>query len=146
GQRPCGRLESEVERRTWRRTMFKAIGLVLGVAVALAMLGGGLYFYTQMGATEAATKMLNAKNQPFFPSADHTISLNQELNERVGSPMTYGEVVLKNLEGNDDSGTVMLDVNVSGPKLSGHAQIKVTKANHGAPWVSKGGDFFPTSG
>jgi hypothetical protein len=85
----------------------------------------------------------NAQGQAFYPAVAQTISLNQELLERQGEPVQFGASTVRTREGDDHAGSVLIDVELSGPKGDGRAQVKVSKANDKAPWVSKGGDFFP---
>ena len=107
--------------------------------VLVGLLGVGL----SLGCDEKP-KVVSAVGQPFYTSVAQTISLNQELLERLGEPVTFGESILKSREGDNNVGTALVEVELSGPKGKGKAQVKVVKANPNTPWTSKGGDYFPT--
>ncbi len=114
--------------------------LVCGVVLGLSLVG--CKDMKELGPNPGPE---SAQGQPFYPAVAQTISLNQELLERLGEPVQFGASTVRTREGDNQAGSVLIDVELSGPKGDGRAQVKVTKASDKAPWVSKGGDFFPGS-
>ena len=75
-----------------------------------------------------------------YRAAAQAVSLNQDVLEAVGEPVTFGDVAQKR----DSEEAVTLDLQLSGPKGSGHAQVDLAKPTPKQPqFISKGGDFFP---
>jgi len=105
---------------------------------AVALLGALALFGCEDKATGPSSERL--KQSEAYRAAAQAVSLNQDVLEAVGEPATFGDVALKH-ESNE---AITLDLQLSGPKGSGHAQMDVAKPTQKQPlYESKGGDFFP---
>ncbi|MBS2027718.1 MAG: hypothetical protein JST54_07450 [Deltaproteobacteria bacterium] len=104
---------------------------VVAVAGALALFG----CEDKTGPSSEKLKQSDA-----YRTAAQAVSLNQDVLEAVGEPVTFGDVALKR----DSDDAITLDLSLSGPKGSGHAQMDVSKPTpKQALYMSRGGDFFP---
>jgi hypothetical protein len=123
----------------------KAVVGVVAVLGVVAMLGAAIFVLNSQPG-EQITAAANIRATPFYRVAADTISLDPELTERLGTPMTFGETVLKQYDVKNDLGSAQLDIMVKGPKLAGHVLCKVTHQSERQPWNFRGGDFFPSEG
>jgi hypothetical protein len=125
--------------------MFRSVAIVLSAVVGLLVLAGGLFFFFNTNVAQTATEVANVRSTPYYSAAVQTISVSPELNDRLGAPMVFGDVQVKdlNVDRASDTGSVVLDIQVTGPKESGHVQMKVMRPNEKLPWANKGGDYFP---
>lgn len=127
---------------------------VWGILVVVAVIGGlvlarvfvwdALVGATQEAREHPSTERL--KQTAYYRAAAQQISLDQDVLEAVGQPLEFGEVELKSHSGDESHGTVLIDLQVKGPKGAGHGQLQLARQDERHPWVSRGGDFFLAAG
>ena len=80
-------------------------------------------------------------------AAIHAISLNQEVQERLGLPMTTGAVSVQRTEGSGNAPrSISLVIALTGSKANGRAVVNLVRADPTSPWEVKNGNLFPSSG
>lgn len=115
---------------------------VLGGALVLAVIG---FFARTIIFGEVQVTPEQVRQTPYFHVAAQQISLDQDVLDALGQPLEFGAAQLKSQSEHGDLTTVVLDLQVKGPKGSGHGQVTIAETKPSI-WVSKGGDFFLAAG
>jgi len=118
--------------------------LVLAALSAAGLLvAAGVVF---LGA-DKVTSLHQGEGKAAVGAAMQALTFNQEILGLLGAPVTIGETTVQrediSLLG---SGTIALNIAVSGTKSAGHVSVNLTKATRSGAWRVTNGTFYPTSG
>lgn len=120
--------------RIVRRILIGVVLAAAAVGIRYAVVNGLFTGALALGGTGSA----RLKTSPAFHAAAQAVSLNPEILDAVGQPMTFGDAAVKR-DGEDE---LSLDLQIHGASGEGHALVDLLKPTRKHGWLVKGGDFF----
>ncbi|MBI5549349.1 MAG: hypothetical protein HY901_36145 [Deltaproteobacteria bacterium] len=123
--------------------MKTVIFIVAGLLVLAGVIAGAVAF---LGA-DAATTLQRTEVKAASAAVMQAVSYNQEIVERVGSPVAMGEASVQREDlSSFGPSTMSLNLAISGPQGGGRVSANLTRAEKNQPWRVTNGSFFPTAG
>lgn len=110
----------------------------------MSFTGFALYMFTSV---DFAHRLSHEELRSASGATLAAVSFNQELNERLGAPITRKEATMQKLEALPDGGfAATLRVNLSGPAMDGQVVATLSRGKAPGSWTFLGGTFYPRAG
>ena len=121
-------------------------GLVLAF-IGIVVTGGIIAAVVAFFGLDFSTQASRADIHTAASVGMHALSMNQQVNERLGVPVQMGELKVQREEKPFlGTHTVTLSIAMTGPKATGKATVNLVKEPTKKVWVFKNGELFPSNG